>query len=166
MQLEFSIPTKTVRRVSEITNLLKRLIDKQPEFQNVWVQGEVSNYSRSGAGHVYFTLKEDNYQISVAIFRSHATRLKFLPKDGEEIIVQGQLSLYSARGQYQIVGQNVEPVGIGALQRAYEELKQQLTNEGLFDDRYKKPLPKFPRKIGCDYITDRRGNSGHPPTTP
>ena len=148
MQLEFSIPTKTVRRVSEITNLLKRLIDKQPEFQNVWVQGEVSNYSRSGAGHVYFTLKEDNYQISVAIFRSHATRLKFLPKDGEEIIVQGQLSLYSARGQYQIVGRNVEPVGIGALQRAYEELKQQLTNEGLFDDRYKKPLPKFPRKIG------------------
>ena len=148
MQLEFSIPTKTVRRVSEITNLLKRLIDKQPEFQNVWVQGEVSNYSRSGAGHVYFTLKEDNYQISVAIFRSHATRLKFLPKDGEEIIVQGQLNLYSARGQYQIVGRNVEPVGIGALQRAYEELKQQLTNEGLFDDRHKKLLPKFPRKIG------------------
>lgn len=148
MQLEFSIPTKTVRSVSEITNLLKRLIDKQPEFQNVWVQGEVSNYSRSGAGHVYFTLKEDNYQISVAIFRSHATRLKFLPKDGEEIIVQGQLSLYSTRGQYQIVGRNVEPVGIGALQRAYEELKQQLTNEGLFDDSHKKPLPKFPRKIG------------------
>ncbi len=148
MQLEFSIPTKTVRSVSEITNLLKRLIDKQPEFQNVWVQGEVSNYSRSGAGHVYFTLKEDNYQISVAIFRSHATRLKFSPKDGEEIIVQGQLSLYSTRGQYQIVGRNVEPVGIGALQRAYEELKQQLTNEGLFDDSHKKPLPKFPRKIG------------------
>ncbi len=148
MQLEFSIPTKTVRSVSEITNLLKRLIDKQPEFQNVWVQGEVSNYSRSGAGHVYFTLKEDNYQISVAIFRNHATRLKFLPKDGEEIIVQGQLSLYSTRGQYQIVGRNVEPVGIGALQRAYEELKQQLTNEGLFDDSHKKPLPKFPRKIG------------------
>lgn len=148
MQLEFSIPTKTVRSVSEITNLLKRLIDKQPEFQNVWVQGEVSNYSRSGAGHVYFTLKEDNYQISVAIFRSHATRLKFLPKDGEEIIVQGQLNLYSARGQYQIVGRNVEPVGIGALQRAFEELKQRLADEGLFDDIYKKPLPRFPRTIG------------------
>lgn len=148
MQLEFSIPTKIVRSVSEITNLLKQLIDEQPEFQNAWVQGEVSNYSRSGAGHVYFTLKEGNHQISIAIFRSNATRLKFLPKDGEEVIVQGQLSLYSARGQYQIVGRNVEPVGIGALQRAYEELKQRLADEGLFDDIYKKPLPRYPRKIG------------------
>ena len=148
MQLEFSIPTKIVRSVSEITNLLKQLIDEQPEFQNAWVQGEVSNYSRSGAGHVYFTLKEGNHQISIAIFRSNATRLKFLPKDGEEVIVQGQLSLYSARGQYQIVGRNVEPVGIGALQRAYEELKQRLADEGLFDNIHKKPLPKFPRKIG------------------
>ena len=155
MQLEFSIPTKTVRSVSEITNLLKRLIDKQPEFQNVWVQGEVSNYSRSGAGHVYFTLKEDSYQISVAIFRNAVNLLKFLPKDGEEVIVQGQLSLYSARGQYQIVGRNVEPVGIGALQRAFEELKQRLANEGLFDDIHKKPLPRFPRKIGV--VTSETG---------
>ena len=151
MQLEFSIPikpTKTVRSVSEITNLLKQLIDRQPEFQNVWIQGEVSNYSRSGAGHVYFTLKEGNHQISVAIFRNDVPHLKFLPKDGEEVIVKGQLSLYSARGQYQIVGRNVEPVGIGALQRAYEELKHRLAAEGLFDDIYKKPLPKFPRTIG------------------
>ncbi len=148
MQLEFSIPTKTVRSVSEITNLLKKLIDQQPEFQNVWVQGEVSNYSRSGAGHVYFTLKEDSHQISVAIFRNAANLLKFLPKNGEEVIVQGQLSLYSARGQYQIVGQNVEPVGIGALQRAFEELKQRLADEGLFANIYKKPLPRYPRKIG------------------
>ena len=155
MQLEFSIPTKTVRSVSEITNLLKQLIDKQPEFQNVWVQGEVSNYSRSGAGHVYFTLKEGNHQISVAVFRSDATRLKFLPKDGEEVIVQGQLSLYSARGQYQIVGRNVEPVGIGALQRAYEALKQRLADEGLFDDIHKKPLPSYPQKIGV--VTSETG---------
>lgn len=155
MQLEFSIPTKTVRSVSEITNLLKKLIDQQPEFQNLWVQGEVSNYSRSGAGHVYFTLKEESHQISVAIFRSNANLLKFLPKDGEEVIVQGQLSLYSARGQYQIVGRNVEPVGIGALQRAFEELKQRLANEGLFDDIYKKPLPRFPQKIGV--VTSETG---------
>ena len=155
MQLEFSIPTKIVRSVSEITNSLKQLIDKQPEFQNVWVQGEVSNYSHSGAGHVYFTLKEGNHQIAVAIFRSDATRLKFLPKDGEEVIVQGQLSLYSARGQYQIVGRNVEPIGIGALQRAYEELKQRLADEGLFDDIYKKPLPRYPRKIGV--VTSETG---------
>ena len=155
MQLEFSIPTKTVRSVREITNWLKKLIDQHPEFQNVWVRGEVSNYSRSGAGHVYFTLKEESHQISVAIFRNNANLLKFLPKDGEEVIVQGQLSLYSARGQYQIVGQNVEPVGTGALQRAFEELKQQLANEGLFDDIYKKPLPRFPQKIGV--VTSETG---------
>lgn len=155
MQLEFSMPTKVIRSVSEITHLLKRLIEQQPDFQNVWIQGEVSNFSKSGAGHVYFTLKEDTHQISVAIFRSNASLLKFLPKDGEEVIVQGQLSLYSARGQYQIVGRNVEPVGIGALQRAFEELKQRLTDEGLFDNIHKKPLPRFPKKIGV--ITSATG---------
>ena len=155
MQLEFSIPTKVIRSVSEITNLLKRLIQKEPEFQNVWVQGEVSNYSKSGAGHVYFTLKEDNHQISVAIFRGNANQIKFLPKNGEEVIVQGQVSLYSARGQYQIIGRNVEPIGIGALQRAFEALKQRLADEGLFDDIHKKPLPKFPKKIGV--ITSATG---------
>ena len=155
MQLEFSIPTKVIRSVGEITNLLKRLIEKEPEFQNVWVRGEVSNYSKSGAGHVYFTLKEDNHQISVAIFRSNANQIKFLPKNGEEVIVQGQVSLYSARGQYQIIGRNVEPVGIGALQRAFEELKQRLSDEGLFDDIHKKRLPRFPKKIGV--ITSATG---------
>lgn len=155
MQLEFSIPTKVIRSVSEITNLLKRLIEQQPDFQNAWIQGEVSNFSKSGAGHVYFTLKEDSHQISVAIFRSNAALLKFLPKDGEEVIVQGQLSLYSARGQYQIIGRNVEPVGIGALQRAFEELKQRLADEGLFDRIHKKPLPRFPKKIGV--ITSATG---------
>lgn len=149
------MPTKTVRSVSEITNLLKRLIDQHPQFQNMWVRGEVSNYSRSGAGHVYFTLKEDKHQISVAIFRSSAARLQFLPKDGEEVIVEGELSLYSARGQYQIIGNTVEPIGVGALQRAFEELKQRLADEGLFDNIHKKQLPKFPQKIGV--ITSATG---------
>ena len=148
MQLEFSMPTRTVHSVSEITNLLKRLIERHPPFKNVWVQGQVSNYSRSGAGHVYFTLKDANSQISVALFRNNASRLRFSLKDGDEVIVQGQVSLYSTRGQYQIVGQNVEPVGIGALQRAFEELKLRLADEGLFDNIHKKPLPEFPKKIG------------------
>ncbi|MXV74035.1 exodeoxyribonuclease VII large subunit [Candidatus Poribacteria bacterium] len=155
MQLEFSMPTRTVQSVSDITNLLKRLIEQHPPFKNVWVQGQVSNYSRSGAGHVYFTLKDANSQISVALFRNNASRLKFLPKDGEEVIVQGQLGLYATRGQYQIIGQNVEPVGIGALQRAFEALKQQLADEGLFDNIHKKRLPKFPQKIGV--ITSATG---------
>ena len=155
MQLEFSMPTRTVHSVSDITNFLKKLIEQHPQFKNVWVQGEVSNYSRSGAGHVYFTLKDANSQISVALFRNNASRLQFLPKDGEEVIVQGQLSLYATRGQYQIVANTLEPVGIGALQRAFEELKLQLADEGLFDNIYKKLLPKFPRRIGV--ITSETG---------
>jgi exodeoxyribonuclease VII large subunit len=142
------MPTRTVHSVSDITNLLKKLIEQHPPFKNVWVQGQVSNYSRSGAGHAYFTLKDANSQISVALFRNNASRLRFSLKDGDEVIVQGQLSLYSTRGQYQIVGQNVEPVGIGALQRAFEELKLRLADEGLFDNIHKKSLPKFPKRIG------------------
>ena len=148
MQLELSIPTRTVRSVSEITDLLSHLIEQQPELRNVWVQGQVSNYSRSSAGHIYFTLKDDKSQIQVVIFRSSAAGLRFIPKDGEEVLVQGRMNLYPARGQYQINANKIEPLGIGALQRAFEELKQQLAEEGLFDEHYKKPLPKFPQKIG------------------
>lgn len=142
------MPTRTVRSVSEITDLLKSLIEQQPHLQNVWVQGQVSNYSRSSAGHIYFTLKDDRSQIQVVIFRSSAAGLRFVPKDGEEVLVQGRLNLYPARGQYQINANKVEPLGIGALQRAFEELKQQLAAEGLFEVHHKKPLPEFSKKIG------------------
>ena len=155
MQMELSIPTRTVQSVSEITVQLKRLIEQHPPFQHVWVRGEVSNCSRSGPGHVYFTLKDESNQISVAIFRGNAHRLRFLPKDGEEVIVQGKVALYTTRGQYQIVGTDLEPIGIGALQRAFEELKLQLAKEGLFDPGHKKQLPKFPRKIGV--VTSETG---------
>ena len=148
MQLEIPIATRTVRSVSEITDLLKSLIEQQPHLQNVWVQGQISNYTRSSAGHIYFTLKDDKSQIQVVIFRSSAIDLRFVPKDGEEVLVQGRLNLYPARGQYQINASKVEPLGIGALQRAFEELKQQLADEGLFNAGHKKPLPKFPKKIG------------------
>ena len=148
MQLEISMATRTVHSVSEITDLLKGLIEKQPRLQNLWVQGQVSNYSRSGAGHIYFTLKDDRTQIQVVIFQSSAAGLRFVPKDGEEVLVQGRLNLYPARGQYQINANKVEPIGIGALQRAFEELKQRLADEGLFERHHKKPLPEFPKKIG------------------
>jgi exodeoxyribonuclease VII large subunit len=148
MQLEIPIATRTVRSVSEITDLLQSLIEQQPHLQNVWVQGQISNYSRSSAGHIYFTLKDDRSQIQVVIFRSSAAGLRFVPKDGEEVLVQGRLNLYPARGQYQINANKVEPLGIGALQRAFEELKQQLAAEGLFEVHHKKPLPEFPKKIG------------------
>ena len=148
MQLEFSIPTKIVRSVSEITNSLKKLIEQHPPFKNVWVQGQVSNCSRAGSGHIYFTLKDEQNQINCVIWRSSVTRLPFLPKHGEEILAQGKISVYGPQGKYQITVSKVEPLGIGALQRAFEELKLRLADEGLFDNIHKKPLPKFPRKIG------------------
>ena len=148
MQLEIPMATRTVHSVSEITDLLKGLIEQQPHLQNLWVQGQVSNYSRSGAGHIYFTLKDDRTQIQVVIFQRSAAGLRFVPKDGEEVLVQGRLNLYPARGQYQINANKVEPLGIGALQRAFEELKQRLADEGLFERHHKKPLPEFPKKIG------------------
>ena len=148
MQLEIPMATKTVHSVSEITDLLKSLIEQQPHLQNVWVQGQVSNYSKSAAGHSYFTLKDENSQIRCALFRSSAVHLRFSPRDGEEVLVQGKIGIYTARGEYQITVNNVEPIGIGALQRAFEELKQQLADEGLFEIHHKKPLPAYPKKIG------------------
>ena len=157
MQLEFSIPTKTIRSVSEITNLLKKLIDQQPEFQNVWVQGQVSNYSRPRSGHIYFTLKDEQNQINCVIWQSSATRLRFLPKHGEEILARGKIGVYGPQGKYQITVNQVEPIGIGALQRAFEELKMRLEAEGLFDSAHKKSLPKFPQKIGI--VTSETGDA-------
>ena len=159
MQLEFSMPTRTVRSVSEITDLLKNLIEQHPHLQKVWVQGQVSNCRRAGSGHTYFTLKDANSQISCVLFRSSAAQLRFLPRDGEEVLVQGRIGIYAPQGAYQITVNAVEPLGIGALQRAFEELKQQLAEEGLFDAEYKKPLPKFPQKIGV--VTSATGAAFH-----
>ena len=155
MQLEFSMPTRTVLSVSDITNRLKRLIEQHPPFKNIWVQGQVSNCSRAGSGHIYFTLKDEQNQINCVIWRSSADRLRFLPKHGEEILAQGKISIYGPQGKYQITVNKVEPLGIGALQRAFEELKQRLADEGLFDDIHKKPLPRYPRKIGV--VTSETG---------
>ena len=149
MQLEIPMAaTRTVRSVSEITDLLKSLIEQQPHLQNVWVQGQVSNYNKSAAGHIYFTLKDEKSQIRCALFQSSAVRVRFSLRDGEEVLVQGKIGIYAVRGEYQITVNNVEPIGIGALQRAFEELKQQLADEGLFAAHHKKPLPAYPKKIG------------------
>ena len=154
MPLDIPIP-RTIFSVTQITNTLSRVIQQQPILQNVWVKGQVSNLSRPVSGHIYFTLKDEKSNIRGVIWRSSASRLKFLPSDGEEILAQGQIGIYSAGSNYQITVNEVEPLGIGALQRAFEDLKQRLSEEGLFDDRYKKALPIFPQKIGV--ITSETG---------
>ena len=154
MQLEIPLP-RTILTVTQITHTLSRLIQQQPQLQNVWVKGQVSNLSRPTSGHIYFTLKDDKSNIRSVIWRSHATQLKFLFKDGDEVLVQGKINIYGVNSEYQIMVSHVEPMGVGALQRAYEELKQKLADEGLFDAQHKKPLPMFPQKIGV--ITSETG---------
>ncbi len=147
MQFQFEFP-RQVLSVSDIAKTVARLIEQQPNLQNVWVQGQISNYQRHSSGHHYFTLKDAGSQIRCALFRNNASQLRFAPRDGDEVIVSGRVNIYVRNGVYQINVVTVESKGIGTLQRAFEVLKQKLADEGLFDDTHKVPLPKFPRKIG------------------
>ena len=154
MPLDIPIP-RTIFSVTQITRTISRIIEQQPQLQNVWVKGQVSNLSKPASGHIYFTLKDENSTIRSVVFRSSASRLQYLPRDGAEVLVQGKINIYAASSNYQIVINKIEPLGIGALQRAYEELKQRLAEEGLFDAEHKQPLPMFPKKIGV--ITSETG---------
>lgn len=154
MPLDIPIP-RTIFSVTQITRTISRIIEQQPQLQNVWVKGQVSNLSKPASGHIYFTLKDENSTIRSVVFRSSASRLQYLPRDGAEVLVQGKINIYAASSNYQIVINKIEPLGIGALQRAYEELKQRLAEEGLFDAEHKQPLPVFPKKIGV--ITSETG---------
>jgi exodeoxyribonuclease VII large subunit len=139
-------PIRKVFRVSELVSELKELLED--EFGRVWVVGEISNLRRARSGHSYFTLKDDEAQIRAALFRGVAQRLPFDPEDGLEVIVSGDLTLYSARGDLQIIVRSLEPRGQGALQLAFEQLRARLDAEGLFAPELKRPLPEFPRRVG------------------
>jgi exodeoxyribonuclease VII large subunit len=139
-------PVRRVLRVSELVSELKSLLED--EFGRVWVVGEISNLRRAGSGHSYFTLKDDEAQIRVALFRGVAQRLVFDPEDGLEVLVYGDLTLYPPRGDLQIIVRSLEPRGQGALQLAFEQLRARLEAEGLFAAELKRPLPEFPRRVG------------------
>jgi exodeoxyribonuclease VII large subunit len=117
-------------------------------FAQVWVEGEISNLSRPASGHLYFTLKDERAQVRCALFRQNALRLRFAPRDGAQVLARGRLTLYEARGDYQLVLEHLEESGEGALRRAFEELKARLAAEGLFDEARKQPLPRFVRRLG------------------
>ena len=148
---------RTVRSVSEITGLLKSLIEQYRPFQNVWVRGQVSNCRCPRSGHIYFTLKDEKNQLEGVLWQSNASRYGSFLRDGEEVEIQGRVTVYGPQGKYQIVASKVEPFGVGALQKAFEALKQRLEAEGLFDRGHKKPLPKYPRKIGV--VTSATGEA-------
>ena len=132
--------------VSELTGLLRTSIEEQ--FSDVYLEGELSNLRAPGSGHVYCTLKDKTSQIRAVLFRSSAVRLRFALQEGMQVIVRGRLTVYESRGEYQIVLDTVDPKGIGALQIAFEQLKERLTAEGLFDQGRKKSIPAFPRTVG------------------
>lgn len=126
--------------------MLRTSIEEQ--FSNIWLEGELSNLRTPGSGHVYCTLKDKMSQIRAVLFRSSAVRLRFALQEGMQVIVRGRLTVYELRGEYQIVIDTVEPKGVGALQLAFEQLKERLAAEGLFDQDRKKPIPEFPRTVG------------------
>jgi len=143
---------KQVYTVSEITKVIK---DALIFLNDIWIEGEVSNLSRPASGHIYFTLKDKGTQIRCAIFRSDVLYLRFIPKNGDKVILHGRINVYERGGQYQIVGDEVERTGFGPLQQALEQLKERLATEGLFDEFFKKPLPKIPQRVGV--ITSATG---------
>ena len=140
------MPEKHVWRVCELTLRLRDVLEA--EFPDVWVEGEISNFRAAQSGHLYFTLKDEKAQIRCVCFRDQVRGLRFRPEDGLKVTVRGGLSVYDARGEYQIYVSHIEPVGLGALQLAFEQLKKTLEAEGLFDEGRKKPLPVMPRRIG------------------
>jgi exodeoxyribonuclease VII large subunit len=129
-----------------LTGLLRTSIEEQ--FSDIWLEGELSNLRAPGSGHVYCTLKDKTSQIRAVLFRSSAVRLRFALQEGLQVIVRGRLTVYEPRGEYQIVLDTVEPKGVGALQLAFEQLKERLATEGLFDQDRKKSIPAFPRTVG------------------
>ncbi|MDY0301737.1 MAG: exodeoxyribonuclease VII large subunit [Trichlorobacter sp.] len=148
---------KTILTVSRLTTLVKDLLEDN--FQQLWVEGELSNLAAPASGHLYFTLKDSGAMIRCVMFRSSVKALRFQLKDGMSLVVRGRLSLYDQRGEYQIICDYVEPLGTGALQLAFMQLKEKLASEGLFDHEKKQPLPLFPQKVGI--ITSASGAAIH-----
>ena len=132
--------------VSELTAQLKGLIESN--YSSIFVKGEISNFTHHSSGHMYFTLKDKYSELKAVMFKGNNSSLQFLPKNGDDVILQGKLSIYEARGQYQIIAQHMEPAGIGALYLEFEKSKKRLKEEGLFDTSLKKKLPRFPTTIG------------------
>lgn len=141
-----AIQPPKIYSVSELTAEIRATLEDS--FAGIWVEGELSNFHRHSSGHMYFSLKDEESQIRVVMFRTANRQLKFQPKDGLALLVYGELSVYERRGEYQLVAEYMEPKGLGALQLAFEQLKEKLQAEGLFDDVRKRPIPLLPRRIG------------------
>jgi len=139
-------PVDTIYSVSQLNGEAKVLLESN--FPSIWVEGEISNLARPSSGHIYFSLKDDSAQVRCAMFRGNNQRLRFNPEHGMLVKVRARVSLYPGRGDFQLIVDSMEKAGTGALQQAYERLKQKLHSEGLFDSEHKQKWPKIPQQIG------------------
>jgi len=146
-QLQLNLqPERRIFTVSDLTARIRDLLSKN--FTDIFVQGEISNCRPAASGHIYFTLKDEKAQVRCVFFKQQQRGMKFRPEDGMSVMVRGSISVYEARGEYQVYVESLEPVGRGALQLAFEQLKKRLAEEGLFDSARKKALPLLPSRIG------------------
>ncbi len=153
--MQFSLFTPTLLRVSDLTAHLRHVVEADDLMSDVWVQGEISNANRYASGHFYFSLKDENASMRCVMWKGQVARLPRLPREGEAVNAHGHVSVYDARGEVQLYVDKMELLGAGALWQEFEKLKTKLANEGLFDDARKRPLPKFPKRIGI--VTSRSG---------
>lgn len=138
-----------VLSVSQLNRYIKMNFDADENLANIFISGEISNFTNHyRTGHLYFTLKDDSAAVRAVMFNSSAKRLKFMPEDGMKVIARGRVSVYEASGQYQLYVDDMQPDGVGALNLAYEQLKEKLQKKGLFSEHHKKPLPPYPEKVG------------------
>jgi len=137
---------RRIYSITEITREVKRILESA--FPPIWIEGEISNFKKHSSGHMYFILKDENAQIPAVMWRGHNQRLFFTPQDGMKVLANGNITVYEKRGSYQFEVIQLQPAGIGELQLAFEQLKQKLRNEGLFDPENKKTIPKYPDQIG------------------
>ena len=138
----------SIYSVSAITRYIKDALETDDRLADLWVAGEVSNFSRAPSGHIYFTLKDAQAALKCVLWRSQSSRLTYLPRDGDAVVLHGRISVYEPQGAYQLVVNLIQPEGVGLLHLEFEALKKRLEAEGLFDPARKRPLPPYPRRIG------------------
>jgi exodeoxyribonuclease VII large subunit len=149
--------SSTILSVKDLNQMVKELLCDA--IGQIWLMGEISNFSRPSSGHWYFSLKDDSAQVRCAMFRNSNFRAGFTPQNGQQVLVRATVTLYEARGEYQLVIDKIQPAGAGLLQQKFEQLKQKLSDEGLFDPIYKQPLPENIRTVGI--ITSSTGAALH-----
>lgn len=137
-----------VLSIREVNRYIKRLLEGEAGLQDIWIRGEISNFTHHSSGHMYFTLKDESGRLKCIMFASYNQRLPFIPKNGMKVLARGGVSVYERDGAYQFYATAMQPDGIGSLYLAFEQLKQKLEKEGLFDEALKRPIPKFPAAIG------------------